>query len=250
MNKLIKATWSYPVLIGLSNIKSGPFNYYPIIKWTSYDNDQNVIVGAPEAGLSTSYHLTAQGAEHILLEQADKPANAWINRTWDSFTLVTPNWGFGIPGAEKILPNMDPDGFMPRRTVISFFGDYIDRFGLPVIYNTRVISINSNEQKGFHIETTDEVYEAKNVVIATGFHQSPKIPEFAANISTKVKQLHSKDYRNPKSVKGDTVLVVGSGQSRPGLQKSFAMQEKKFFYPLAPPDGRLVVTGVRISLNG
>ena len=50
-----------------------------------------VIVGGGQAGLATSYHLTQQGREHIVLEQAATPAHVWRDERWDSFTLVTPN---------------------------------------------------------------------------------------------------------------------------------------------------------------
>src|SRR5262245_16583808 len=48
-----------------------------------------VIVGGGQAGLAVSYHLARQGRDHVVLEQADKPAEAWRNHRWDSFTLNT-----------------------------------------------------------------------------------------------------------------------------------------------------------------
>jgi glycine/D-amino acid oxidase-like deaminating enzyme len=49
-----------------------------------------VIIGGGQAGLSVSYYLTQQHREHVVLEQANVPANAWRNHRWDSFTLNTP----------------------------------------------------------------------------------------------------------------------------------------------------------------
>jgi putative flavoprotein involved in K+ transport len=49
----------------------------------------------------------------------------------------------------------------------------------------------------FLVRTTDGDYEAKNVVIASGLYQSPKIPVFAAAIPADIFQLHSTQYRNP-----------------------------------------------------
>ena len=67
-----------------------------------------LIVGGGQAGLATSYHLTQRGREHIILERASQPGNAWRNDRWDSFTLVTPNWSFRLPGAE--YDDGDPTG--------------------------------------------------------------------------------------------------------------------------------------------
>ena len=58
----------------------------------------------------------------------------WRNRSWDSFTLVTPNWAFKMPGAKN--NGAERDAFMPRHKVIEFFEDYAITFGLPVRYKT------------------------------------------------------------------------------------------------------------------
>jgi putative flavoprotein involved in K+ transport len=57
-----------------------------------------VIVGGGQGGLSTSYHLTQQGREHVISEQADQAAEVWRNR-WDSFTLITPSWMTRLPAS-------------------------------------------------------------------------------------------------------------------------------------------------------
>ena len=66
---------------------------------------ETVIIGGGQAGLSVSYCLGQAGREHVILEQADRPAHAWRDDRWDSFTLVTPNWSFLVPGAEYGFPD-------------------------------------------------------------------------------------------------------------------------------------------------
>ena len=104
-----------------------------------------VIVGGGQAGLATSYYLTQQGREHIVLEQAARAAPVWRNERWDSFTLVTPNWTLKMPGAE--YDGADRDGFMPRDEVVAYFERYVDRFALPVHYNARVLSIEADGRR-------------------------------------------------------------------------------------------------------
>ena len=72
-----------------------------------------VIVGGGQAGLATSYYLTQQGREHIVLEQAAHAAPVWRNERWDSFTLVTPNWSLRMPGAE--YDGSEPDALHAAR---------------------------------------------------------------------------------------------------------------------------------------
>ena len=172
---------------------------------------ETVIVGGGQAGLATSYYLTQQSREHIVLERAAQAGNVWRNQRWDSFTLVTPNWTLRLPGAEYDGP--DREAFMPREKVVDYFERYVERFKLPVQYNTSVIAVEPMEGKGYRVQTTDCTFEADNVVIATGFEQSPRIPSFASSLSPDITQLHSSQYRNPESIPAGAVLVVGSAQS-------------------------------------
>ncbi len=172
---------------------------------------ETVVVGGGQAGLATSYHLTQQGREHVVLEQAAQAAPVWRSQRWDSFTLVTPNWAAKLPGAAYDGPA--PDGFMPRDEVIAYFDRYVDRFQLPVQTNTRVMTVAPQDGAGYRVTTPERTIGAMNVVIATGFFQQPKIPPFAAGLSPAVTQLHSSQYRNPESLPAGAVLVVGSGQS-------------------------------------
>jgi putative flavoprotein involved in K+ transport len=59
------------------------------------------IIGAGQAGLATSWYLTQAGVEHVVLE-AGRVAETWRARRWDSFCLVTPNWGVDLPGASRL----------------------------------------------------------------------------------------------------------------------------------------------------
>lgn len=168
-----------------------------------------IIIGGGQGGLSTSYHLTQQGRDHIILEQADQVAEPWRNR-WDSFTLITPNWMTRLPGAE--YQGDDPDGFSARDEVVAYFEKYVERFDLPIRYGIRVISVKPIEA-GYLVSTDEEDFETDNVVIATGLFQQPKIPLLSTNLPAEIHQLHSSEYRNPEALPDGAVLVVGSAQS-------------------------------------
>jgi putative flavoprotein involved in K+ transport len=175
------------------------------------DHVETVVVGGGQAGLATSYHLKQLGREHVVLEQAAHPAHVWRDERWDSFTLVTPNWAFKLPGAEYDGP--DRDGFLPRDEVVAAFDQYVARFQLPVQCNTWVVSVEETDRNGYRVYTPERTYAAQNVVIATGFFQQPKLPPFAADLSPAITQLHSSRYRNPESLPAGAVLIVGSAQS-------------------------------------
>jgi putative flavoprotein involved in K+ transport len=170
-----------------------------------------VIIGGGQAGLSTSYCLTQQGREHVVLEK-DRVGEAWRSQKWDSFTLVTPNWQLRLPGFE--YDGDDPDGYLARDSVVRYLESYVDLFDPPLRLGVEATSVEPPESEGVTTVRTDAgTLEARNVVIATGTFQRPRIPTFSQAISPDVVQLHSSRYRNPEQLPPGSVLVVGSGQS-------------------------------------
>jgi len=185
-----------------------------------------IIVGGGQAGLAVSYFLSLQGREHLVLEQAAAPAEAWRNHRWDSFTLNTPNWQSALPGAPHAR---DPDAFMSRAEIIAYLERYAER--LPMRYNTRVIGIERDARWGSYVVTTvdGESFVTRNVVIATGLYQRPNIPAFAAEFPAEVLQIHSDDYRNPQALPKGAVLVVGSAQSGAQIAEELYEAGRKVF---------------------
>ena len=169
-----------------------------------------VIVGGGQAVLAVSYFLTLHGRDHLVIEQANAPADAWRNHRWDSFTLNTPNWQSQLPGASH--PD-DPDAFMSRPEIVAYLERYAEV--LPVRYGSRVTSVERDSRWGSYVVTAadGESFVARNVVVATGLYQKPNVPTFAADFPAEVRQIHSDAYRNPHTLPQGAVLVVGSAQS-------------------------------------
>jgi len=173
---------------------------------------ETIIIGGGQAGLSTGYYLKQLGHEHIIFEQAEKAGNAWRNDRWDSFTLLTPNWTIQLPGAH--YDGNEPDGFMSRAGIVSYLESYVEKFDLPLQYGTSVTEVTRLENEGgYQVTANGKTLQAKNVVMATGQFQKPKIPAFGANLPASVMQIHSGKYRNPEQLPAGAVLVVGSAQS-------------------------------------
>lgn len=169
-----------------------------------------LIIGGGQAGLSTSYHLTRQQRSHLVLERGDIPAPVWRDDRWDSFTLVTPNSEVRLPGLERV--GDAPGAFLPRADIVQTFADYVRRHDLPLQYNTEVNAVEAAPE-GFRVCTSRGDYSARNVVIATGLFQFPKLHAMAARLAPGIVQLHSGTYRNPQALPTGAVVVVGSSQS-------------------------------------
>jgi putative flavoprotein involved in K+ transport len=172
---------------------------------------ETLVVGAGQAGLAASYHLTRLGREHLVVDSASI-GDTWRSRRWDSFTLVTPTWTVRLPGLDR-APG-DPDGFLPRDDIVSMLEDYATAFSAPVREGVTVTSVErSPTSERLVARTTDGPIEADNVIVATGFYRVTRLPAFAAELAPAILQIDTTEYRNPEALPPGAVLVVGSAQS-------------------------------------
>jgi putative flavoprotein involved in K+ transport len=188
---------------------------------------ETVIIGGGQAGLSVSYYLAKAGREHVVLEKSNQPGNAWRDERWDSFTLVTPNWTFQLPGGE--YQGDAPNGFMKQNEILQRFGNYVEQHHLPVAYNREVTQVKPEDGGEYYAQTASAEYLARNVVIANGFFQEGNLPDFAKDIPSSIRQLHSSSYRNPQSLPEGALLVVGSGQSGMQIAEELYQSGRKVF---------------------
>lgn len=124
--------------------------------------------------------------------------------------MNTPNFSLELPGMP--YAGAEPDAFMARDGVVDYFRTYAQRIDAPVRAGTDVRRMSTSDG-GFSVETSDGTWRARNVVLATGAYQIPKIPALAAGLPGSVLQLHTHDYRNPERLPDGAVLIVGTGQS-------------------------------------
>ena len=173
-----------------------------------------VIIGAGIAGLCTSYYLTRNNIDHIILEKGEI-ANTWINERWDSFALVNPNWAIKIPDfgfGSKFFPSKNPDGFLNKSETVNYLKSFSEFIGSKIYINEKVNSIYKQENI-YRIDTTKRTIKSNIVVIASGAFGNSYIPEMNLNLNNQVFQIHSSEYKNYKQLPEGGVMVVGSGQS-------------------------------------
>lgn len=170
-----------------------------------------LIIGGGQAGLALSFYLTQQRRAHVVLERG-RVAETWRSQRWDSFTLVTPNWMTQLPGFPS--QGADPDGFLSRDKVVSFLEHYAQSFQAPLHTGIQVTDVwQKPSGNGYLVETSEDTFEAANVVLATGGFPRPKLPQASSTIPVNIMQLHSSQYYRPGRLPSGAVLVVGSGQS-------------------------------------
>jgi len=175
-----------------------------------------VVVGAGQAGLGTSYFLNRLGLDHVVLER-DRVAESWRSQRWDSFSVNTPNALNALPGDRATGPQAD--GFYTRGELVESFVRYARRFALPLREGVEVVAVEQDPAgAGFRVAARDrsgttETLRTRNVVVASGIMNKPKVPEFGAALPDTVAQIHTARYRSPAQLPPGAVVVVGSGQS-------------------------------------
>jgi putative flavoprotein involved in K+ transport len=168
-----------------------------------------VVVGAGQAGLAMSHHLTSSGIDHVVLERGEV-ASSWRTERWDSLRLLTPNWMSRLPGWS--YAGSDPDGFMSAAETAAFIAGYAQSFAAPVTTGVTVQAVRPSAH-GFVVLTDAGTWECDAVVAASGACSDPRVPAVAAELPGGIQQLSALRYRNPGQVTDGEVLVVGGSAS-------------------------------------
>lgn len=178
-----------------------------------------LVVGAGQAGIAMSEHLSDRGISHLVLER-DRIAERWRSMRWDSLVANGPAWHDRFPGLE--FTGLEPGDFASKEQVADYFEAYAAKIDAPVRCGVEVRSVRRKAgAPGFHVETSDGDFDARYVVAATGPFQKPVIPAVVPE-SSGLMQLHSSSYYNPEQLPDGGVLVVGAGSS--GVQIAAEIQ--------------------------
>lgn len=178
-----------------------------------------LVVGAGQAGVAMSEHLSARGIPHLVIER-ERVAERWRSERWESLVANGPAWHDRFPGME--FADVAPDAFATQSQVADYLSAYAEKFEAPIRCGIEVMSVRKNAGRpGFRVETSEGVLEARFVVAATGPFQQPAIPPLVP-AHAGVMQLHSSSYRNPGQLPEGGVLVVGAGSS--GVQIADELQ--------------------------
>ncbi|HEY7235932.1 MAG TPA: FAD-dependent oxidoreductase, partial [Gemmatimonadaceae bacterium] len=172
------------------------------------NNNEVVVIGAGQAGLSVGYQLKQRGVPFVILDANERVGDVWRNR-WDSLRLFSPAWFDGLPG----MPFPAAKTYFPTKDEMAdFLAAYAKRFMLPVETGVRVDRLTRSDS-GFVVRAGTRQIEARQVVVAMSNFQTPKLPAFASQLDPRIRQLHSVEYRNPGQLRDGDVLIVGAGNS-------------------------------------
>lgn len=179
---------------------------------------ETVIIGGGQAGLAVGYHLAQQDRSCVILEANDRIGDNW-RRHYDSLRLYSPARFNALPGWPVPL---DPWAYPSKDEMADYLETYARRLELPVVTGVRVDRVRRDGDR-YDVRAGAHHFVADNVVVASGTFQEPVVPELAADLDPRIRQLHSSQYRRPGDLQAGPVLVVGASHSGADIAYELAL---------------------------
>jgi putative flavoprotein involved in K+ transport len=102
--------------------------------------------------------------------------------------------------------------WVARDDFVSYLEEYARGIDVPIRWGVRVDRIDPGERT-WRLTTNRGPAEARQVVVATGYNHTPRLPDWRGKDTFTGELVHSSSYRNPEPFRGRDVLVAGSGNS-------------------------------------
>jgi putative flavoprotein involved in K+ transport len=177
------------------------------------------VIGAGQSGLAAGHYLSARGMDFVILEADARVGDVWRGR-YASLRLYTPAKGDALPGLRFPLPR---NAFPTGRQMGDYLEAYAEHHHLPVRTGVKVSRVAAGADGAFTIVSQAGSLRARQVIVAAGAFRSPRIPTFAAQLNSGIRQVHVHDYRDPGQLAPGPVLVVGLGHSGADLAHEAAL---------------------------
>ncbi|HET8682949.1 MAG TPA: NAD(P)/FAD-dependent oxidoreductase [Micromonosporaceae bacterium] len=172
-----------------------------------------LVVGAGHAGLATAVVLARHGLPSVVLERGDQIGASW-RRRYEALRLNTERWGSALPGMR--IPRT-----AGRWPSAAEFADYLERYaarhGVRLRFGVEVKQVDPDPAGGCQLSTSEGLWRAPAVVLATGPDEVPRMPGWPGLAGFTGTVLHAHDYRTAEPFAGARVLVAGGGESGAGI---------------------------------
>lgn len=161
-----------------------------------------IIIGGGPIGLNCAIEAKKAGLSYVILEKGVL-VNSLYNFPTNMTFFSTSNL-LEIGGVPFIAHNDKPT----RREALEYFRRVQDSWDLEVHLYTEVKSMDHNGEV-YQVETTKGMYKASNVIVATGFYDTPRMLNIPGEDLKKVKHF----YDDPHPYVDQKVLVIGAANS-------------------------------------
>jgi hypothetical protein len=175
---------------------------------------RHCVIGAGLTGLAVAKAFKEAGIPYDHFERNGELGGNWYDGVYDSVHIISSRDGTGYD--DFPMPSTFPD-FPSRPQMLAYLKAYAEEFGLrdQVRFDTEVVRVEPLDERGMSgwrvALSTGETRDYAGVVACNGHHWAKVYPDLAGKFTGKA--LHSKDYKRPSDLEGETVLVVGVGNS-------------------------------------
>jgi len=169
---------------------------------------QVIVAGAGPAGLAAAAEARRKGLTVEILEATQAVGASWRHH-YDRLHLHTTRGLSGLPG-EPIPKRMGR--WIARDDFVAYLEEYAGEIEVPIRFGVRAERLDRGAH-GWSLTTSQGTLEAEQVVVATGYNHTPRIPDWPGRDGFTGELVHSSAYRNPAPYRDRAVLVVGAGNS-------------------------------------
>lgn len=173
-----------------------------------------LIIGAGPAGLKAAQEAEERGIDYLVLERGEN-GQSWKEirpdlpmlspchpqRDWTSLSNQFPIWKMGVRRP-----------FCSSMEFCNYLDAFSDHFKLKIETHCEVREINHDGEQFIVQSRGKATYKAPILLVATGIFGNPFIPN-VSGIQDNPYVMHSHHYRSADDFKGQSVLVVGAGNS-------------------------------------
>lgn len=177
-----------------------------------------LIIGAGVAGIAAAYRYAQSGLDFTVIEAGDGVGGTWRKNTYPGVRLDTPTFGYSYSFAQR---TEWPHQFATGGEVLEYLREVADRAGITdrVEFRTRAEKLVWNSETATWTVTTADSHGERQqrsfnaVVSGLGQLDNPNIPAFEGLEDFTGKVMHSQEWENGVSWKGQNVACIGTGAS-------------------------------------
>ena len=160
-----------------------------------------VVVGAGPAGLATRPH--SPNAVSTMGSERGQVGDRRRTQRWDPFGSIQLCW------MNQLLGEQERYAYSHRAEVVQ----KLEHLVATRRFTCRTRGALVPSEDGYALQTSDEEFRSRTVVVVTGDQMSRGFPRWPAGFLTEVAKYHTADHAGSGQVLDGAVLVVGSGQS-------------------------------------
>lgn len=173
-----------------------------------HSDPSTIIIGAGPAGLAVAACLQQRGLDHLLIDRAAAVGSSWRNH-YRRLHLHTVKHHSGLPGLP--FPDHYPQ-YPSRAQVVDYLEAYAAHFDLQPALGEAVTQAQPVAD-GWQVQTDRRRLTARHLVVASGYNAIPHRPDFEGLATFNGAVLHAAEYRDGAPFAGQSVVVVGCGNS-------------------------------------